>query len=247
MPEPPPTPNARMICKLDSIFPLSEEERQVLEHLPVLVKRLKADQEIVSLGERPQQCCLVLEGLTCVYKLSYAGRRQIMALHVPGDMPDLHSLHLAVMDISIASVSSCTVGFIQHEDLRRVCERFPRLTAAFWRETLVDASIYREWLLNVGQRDAYTRLAHLMCELYTRLSAVGLTDERTFELPITQDELADTLGISAVHVSRTLQALRGDGLIETARKRVTVPSWSKLQEAGEFDPLYLHLQGRHAA
>jgi CRP-like cAMP-binding protein len=247
MPEPPPTPNALMIRKLESIFSFSEEERSVLQHLPILVKALKAGQEIVSLGERPHQCCLVLEGLTCVYKLSYAGRRQIMALHVPGDMPDLQSLHLGVMDISIATLSPCTVGFIQHEDLRRVCERFPQLTAAFWRETLVDASIYREWLLSIGQRDAYTRMAHLLCELLTRLRAVGLADDGVFTLHITQEQLADTLGISAVHVSRTLQALRADGLIETGKTRVSVPNWSKLQEAGEFDPLYLHLQGRDVA
>jgi len=240
-------PNDLMIRKLDSIFPLSDEERGALQQLPILLKGIKADREIVGIGERPAQSCLILEGFTCSYKLSHMGKRQIMALHVPGDMPDLQSLHLAVMDMSIASISACTVGFIQHEDLRRLCERYPRLTAAFWRETLVDASIYREWLLNVGQRSAYTRMAHLVCEILIRLKAVGLVEEWSFQWPITQEKLADALGITAVHVSRTLQALRADGLIRMEKTQVSVPDWEKLKEAGEFDPLYLHLQVRKGA
>ncbi|MCE8010542.1 Crp/Fnr family transcriptional regulator [Halomonas desiderata] len=240
-------PNDLMIRKLDSIFPLSDEERGALQQLPILLKGLKADQEIVGIGERPAQSCLILEGFTCAYKLSHLGKRQIMALHVPGDMPDLQSLHLAVMDMSIASISSCTVGFIQHEDLRRLCEQHPRLTAAFWRETLVDASIYREWLLNVGQRSAYTRMAHLVCEILIRLKAVGLVEKWSFQWPITQEKLADALGITAVHVSRTLQALRADGLIRIEKTQVSVPDWERLKEAGEFDPLYLHLQVRKGA
>ncbi|MCC5884198.1 MAG: Crp/Fnr family transcriptional regulator [Halomonas sp.] len=238
-------PNSLMVRKLESIFPLTDEEKHALQQVPVVIKTLKADQEIVSIGDRPQHCCQILEGFTCVYKLSYAGRRQIMALHVPGDMPDLQSLHLEIMDFSIASISPCTVGFIQHDDMRHVCERFPRLTAAFWRETLVDASIYREWLLNIGQRDAYTRIAHLLCELLLRLKAVGLVEDMTFTLPTTQEELADAVGISPVHVSRTLQTLRADGVIQTEKSRVTVPDWQRLVEAGEFDPLYLHQQGRN--
>ncbi len=240
-------PNDLMIRKLDSIFPLSDEERGALQQLPILLKGIKADREIVGIGERPAQSCLILEGFTCSYKLSHMGKRQIMALHVPGDMPDLQSLHLAVMDMSIASISSCTVGFIQHEDLRRLCEQHPRLTAAFWRETLVDASIYREWLLNVGQRSAYTRMAHLVCEILIRLKAVGLVEKWSFQWPITQEKLADALGITAVHVSRTLQALRADGLIRMEKTQVSVPDWEKLKEAGEFDPLYLHLQVRKGA
>ncbi|QTP55878.1 Crp/Fnr family transcriptional regulator [Billgrantia sulfidoxydans] len=235
-------PDTLMIRKLGSLFPLDEEERQALRDLPVQVARLKPDQSVVQIGDRPRQCCLVLAGLTCVYKLSYEGRRQIMALHVPGDMPDLQSLHLEVMDSSIASLSPCTVGFIQHADLRRMCERHLRLASALWRETLVDASIYREWLLSIGQRDAYTRMAHLLCELMVRLKAVGLAEEDTFDLPMSQHELADVIGISAVHVSRTLQALRADGLVQSRKMKVTILDWEKLKQAGEFDPLYLHLR-----
>ena len=243
----PHSPQTLMIRKLDSIFPLSEEERQALQDLPVQITVINADQDIVRIGDRPSQCCLLLEGYTCVYKLTSEGKRQIMALHVPGDIPDLQSLHLKVLDNSIATICPCTVGFIQHEDLRRVCERHPRVTAALWRETLVDASVFREWLLNIGRREAYTRMAHLLCEFLVRLKAVGLAEEDTFDLPITQVELADAIGTSTVHVNRVLQALRAEGLIETKSTQVTIPDWEKLKEMGDFDPLYLHLVEDEAA
>src|SRR5436305_660216 len=132
------SPHAMMIRKLDSIFPLSEDEKRVLEALPIEVTELRADHDIVSIGNRPTQSCVVLEGFTCVYKLSAQGKRQIMAVHLPGDIPDLQSLHLDVMDNSVATLCPCTVAFIQHHDLRQVCERYPRIGVGFWRETLVD-------------------------------------------------------------------------------------------------------------
>jgi CRP-like cAMP-binding protein len=243
----PHSPQTLMIRKLDSIFPLSEEERQALQDLPVQITVINADQDIVRIGDRPSQCCLLLEGYTCVYKLTSEGKRQIMALHVPGDIPDLQSLHLKVLDNSIATICPCTVGFIQHEDLRRMCERHPRITAALWRETLVDASVFREWLLNIGRRESYTRMAHLLCEFLVRLKVVGLAEDGTFDLPITQVELADAIGTSTVHVNRVLQALRAEGLIETKSTQVTIPDWERLKEVGDFDPLYLHLVEDDAA
>lgn len=238
----PHSPQILMIRKLESIFPLSEEERQALQDIPVHVTLFAADQDIVRVGDSPSQCCLLLEGFTCVYKLTSEGKRQIMAIHVPGDIPDLQSLHLKVLDNSMATLCPCTLGFIKHEDLRRICERYPRITAAFWRETLVDASVFREWLLNIGRREAYTRMAHLLCEFLVRLKAVGLTTDHTFNLHITQIELADAVGTSNVHVNRVLQALRANGLIQTKGTQITIPDWERLKEAGEFDPLYLHLQ-----
>jgi CRP-like cAMP-binding protein len=240
-------PQILMTRKLESIFPLLDEEKQALQGLPVHVTAFQADQDVVRVGDRPSQCCLLLEGYTCVYKLTSEGKRQIMAVHVPGDIPDLQSLHLTVLDNSIATMTPCTVGFIQHDDLRRVCERYPRINAAFWRETLVDASILREWLLNVGRREAYTRMAHFVCEFLARLKAVGLATDGTFDLLITQAELADCVGTSTVHVNRVLQALRADGLIESKGTRVTIPDWEALKKVGEFEPLYLHLRKDEAA
>lgn len=231
-----------MIRKLESQISLTAVEKQALQALPVQTQDVKSNQDIVKMGEQPTHCCLLLEGFSCVYKLTLEGKRQIMSLHIPGDMPDLQSLHLNVIDINIASLSPCKLGFIKHEDLHLLFERHPRLTTAFWHETLVDASIFREWLLNVGQREGYSRIAHIICELMLRLEAVGLIEDHTFYMPITQAELADATGMTPVHVNRVLQALRNDGLIKINRRKITIPNWQKLQEAGEFDSLYLHLE-----
>jgi CRP-like cAMP-binding protein len=241
------SPHTLIIRELDSIFRLSTEEKQALQALPVQVQVLAANQDIVRIGDSPSQSCPLVEGYTCVYKLTAEGKRQIVAFHVPGDIPDLQSLHLRVLDNSLATVTPCTVGFIQHEDLRRVCERHPRITAALWRETLVDGSIFREWVLNVGRRDAFRRMAYLFCEIRVKLRAVGLAEDDTFDLPFTQVELADAIGTSNVHANRVLQELRAKNLIQTKGAQVTIPDWEKLKEAGGFDPLYLHLENEQAA
>jgi CRP-like cAMP-binding protein len=236
------SPDGLMIRKLESIFLLSDEERHALTKLPIQIAVYKPDQDIVRIGDRPSQSCLLLEGFTCVYKITAEGKRQIVAFHVPGDIPDLQSLHLKVMDNSIATVSHCTLGFIPHEALYDLCNRYPRITAALWRETLVDASIFREWMTGIGRREAYNRMAHLLCEMQVRLKAVGLAEDRIFELPITQNELADAIGASTVHVNRVLQELRADGLIRSKGAQVHIPNWEGLKAAGDFDPLYLHLR-----
>ncbi|WP_244627756.1 Crp/Fnr family transcriptional regulator [Microvirga tunisiensis] len=236
-----------MIRKLESIFTLSEDERHALQTLPMQVVAIKTDQAIVREGDSPSRACLILSGFACTYKVTAQGKRQIVSFNLPGDLPDLQSLHLTVLDNSISTISPCSVGFIQHEDLRDICERYPRLTAAFWRETLIDAAIFREWVLNVGRRDAYTRMAHVLCELLTRLRAVGLVEDHACDLPITQGEFADAIGVSTVHVNRVLQQLRADGLIELTGDRLKVPDWDRLKEAGEFDPTYLHLESNQAA
>ena len=236
------SPNGMMIRKLESIFPLSDEEEQVLARLPMQIAVYKADQDIVRIGDRPSQSCLLLEGFTCVYKITSEGKRQIVAFHVPGDIPDLQSLHLKVMDNSLATVSPCTLGFIPHEALHDICNRYPRIAAALWRETLVDASIFREWMTGIGRREAYHRMAHLLCELRVRLTMMGLVEDETFDLPITQTELADAIGASTVHVNRVLQELRADGLIRSRGTQVQILDWERLKEAGDFDPLYLHLR-----
>lgn len=238
----PHSPHDLMIRKLESIFSLSDEEKRALRDLPIQVRSLEADQNIVRIGDRPSQCCVILEGFTCVYKMTTEGKRQIVAVHVPGDIPDLQSLHLTMMDNSLATITPAVVGFIQHDVMHRICERYPRITAAFWRETLVDASLFREWMLNIGRREAYSRMAHLLCEFLVRLKAVGLVQDQAFDLPLTQVELADAIGTSTVHVNRVLQELRADGLIRSKGTQVNIPDWEKLKEAGDFDALYLHLQ-----
>jgi CRP-like cAMP-binding protein len=234
--------NAPLIRRLESIFTLTDDERQALQDLPMQVVDLGADQDIVREGDRPTQCCLFLEGLRCAYKMTADGKRQIVTFTIPGDIPDLQSLHLKVLDTSVGTLEPSKVGFIQHEDLHKLCKRHYRIASALWRETLIDASIFRSWMLSIGQRAAYNRVAHLLCEMLVRLKAVGLAEDHACDLPITQAEFGDALGLSTVHVNRVLQQLRAEGLISTKGARLTVPDWDKLQDVGDFDATYLHLE-----
>ena len=238
---------AILIRKLESIFRLTDDERQALKDLPMQVVALKENQDIVRVGDRPSRSCLILSGLTCTYKLTGDGKRQIHNFHIPGDIPDLQSLHLEVLDNSLGTLTPCSVGFITHEVLDKLFERHYRIAKAFWRETLIDGAIFREWMTSIGQREAYPRIAHLLCEMLVRLRAVGLVNGHSCSWPITQTEIGDALGITTVHVNRVLKAMRADGLIELKGTRLTIPNWDRLKEAGDFDPTYLHLEQQEAA
>jgi CRP-like cAMP-binding protein len=198
-------------------------------------------------GDRPSRSCLVLDGFAATYKMTGDGKRQIMAFHSPGDIPDLQSLQLKVLDSSLGTLTACKVGFIQHEVLRDLCRRYPRINDALWRETLINAAIFRRWMTNIGRRDAYNRIAHLFCEWIVRLRAVGLVRDRVCDFPMTQNELADATGISTVHVNRVLQELRGNGLITLKAGTLTILDWEQLKQAGDFDAAYLHLDREQTA
>jgi CRP-like cAMP-binding protein len=232
-----------LIRKLRSISPLSDDEKRCLLKLPLSVQQIEPDQDIVREGDRPSDCCLVIEGLTCRYKLTEQGKRQIFSFHTPGDIPDLQSLHLKVMDHNLRTLTPCKVAFIRHESIAQLARECPRVGDLLWRDTLIDAAVFREWMLGIGRRSAYTRIAHLLCEVFIRLKAVGLTSGYECEFPITQNEIGDALGLSTVHVNRSLQELRADGLIELQRGTLTILDWNGFKTAGEFDPTYLHLNG----
>jgi len=229
-----------LIRKLQSVFPLTIEERQTLDSLPVHLREAKAGDTLVHEGDRPTQCCLVLAGLACRQKIVGDGRRQIMSFHINGDMPDLQSLHLDVMDHDLCMLQAGKVAFIPHTAIRAMNERHPRLAAALWRATLIDAAIFRQWMVDMGRKSSYGRLAHLICELIVLAQSVGLEEYVIEHLP-TQEEFGDALGLSVVHVNRTMMALRRDGLVATQGRRLTVIDWEGLKLAGDFDPEYLHL------
>jgi CRP-like cAMP-binding protein len=233
-----------LVRKLDSIFDLSKAERQAVASLPLIVREFQAGQDVCREGDRPSQCCLMLEGITCRYKILARGRRQIFSFHIPGDIPDLQSLQIEVMDHNLAAMVCSKLGFIPHGAVRTFLRDHPRISDVFWRDTLIEAAILREWIANVGGRDARSRMAHLLCEMYVRLRATGAIPQGEFEFPfpIPQSELAHAVGLSTVHVNRTLQSLRRNGLIKYDRSSVEITDWPGLQEAGEFDPLYLHLR-----
>ena len=170
-----------LIRKLENRFTLTCDEKQAIHHLPARLGEVKGDQDIVREGDRPLRCCFVLEGVTCTYKIAGEGKRQITNFHIAGDGPDLQSLHLENLDVSISTLTPCKLGFVPHEDIRDLCARFPRIAGALWRETLIDASIFREWMVNVGQRPARVRIAHLMCEMVVRFQAIGQAEGLTIK------------------------------------------------------------------
>ncbi len=230
-----------LIAKLESIASLTPEERDALLALPMRVQEVRADQDVVREGDQPSQCTLVIEGFVCRFKFTDKGKRQIFAFHTPGDMPDLLSLHLKTLDHSVGTVSVCRLAFIEHEHMRELLRQHPRLMDLFWRDTLIDWAIFREWMLGLGRHAAKTRMARFFCEMVARLRAVGLERDGTVPLPLTQTELADALGLSTVHVNRVLQELRREQLIAFEDGALTVLDWGRLTEVGEFDPTYLHL------
>ena len=236
-----------LIRKLESIATLTDEERRAVEALPVTTRVLQPRQDIARDGDRPSQCCLILEGWACRYKLLSEGRRQIFSFHVAGDIPDLQSLHIPLMDHSLATTTKARVALIPHEAGRDLTARFPGIAAVLWRDTLVDAAIFREWILSIGQRSAFAHITHLFCELYLKQEAVGLAGEHRCPLPITQADIGAATGLSNVHVNRVLKEMRGQGLITLRSHTLVIQAWEKMLHASEFDPRYLHLQKRSAA
>jgi CRP-like cAMP-binding protein len=231
-----------LLRKLNSIATLDHEDQIAVDRLPLQLTDLKADQDIVREGDRPKRSCFLLSGMACWFKMTGEGRRQILSFQISGDLPDMQSVHLSTLDSTLITISPCRVAFVQHEALLDICAKRPNVANAFWRMTLIDAAIFREWVANVGSRQALGRVAHLLCELVVRLRAIGLADKLVFELPVTQTELADATGLSTVHVNRTLQSLRKQKLIHWKDSQLEVLDWAGLQHAGDFDPSYLHLK-----
>jgi CRP-like cAMP-binding protein len=229
-----------LIRKLESIGELTGNERDALRSLKLRPFVVKAHEEIVSEGNRPSSVSLVLSGFVCRYKVVPDGKRQIVSFHIPGDIPDLPCLFVQVADHNFCSLTTSQVAAIPHARMLALFDAHPRLAHLFWRDTLVDAAIFREWMVGIGRRSAFTRMAHLFCELIVRMQAVGLFANRSIEIPLTQADIADALGLSTVHVNRTLQEIRAAGLITFWKGKLVALDWNGLCDAGEFEPGYLH-------
>lgn len=232
------------IRKLEIGAELSGEDRERLEKLAYQARTIAAHEDLIKEGDRPDHVHLVLSGFACRYKILPSGDRQIMAWLVPGDMCDLHVCILGEMDHAIGTLSPCQMAFIPRNVIEELTSGGGALTRALWWATLVDEAVLREWLVGMGRRAADRRMAHLFCELHLRLASVGEAPDDSFEFPATQEELGDTLGLSTVHVNRTLQQLRDDGLLTLAGRRLTILDRRRLEEFAEFDPNYLHLSKR---
>jgi CRP-like cAMP-binding protein len=221
---------------------LTSDEVTAIERLPVQLSQIARGEAIVREGDQPETSFLLVNGFACTYKVSGSGERQIMAVHVPGDLPDLQSLHVETLDAGVFAASACEIAHLRHTDLNRLCLEYPRISAVLWRMTLIDAAIFKEWVLNVGRRSAIQRLAHLICEIYLRLERIGLAEEGTCSIPLTQVDLADCTGLSSVHLNRSMQELRRRKLVRWEGKTVEIPNWKSLAVAGDFDPTFLHLK-----
>jgi CRP-like cAMP-binding protein len=236
-----------LIRKLESIADLTREEKEALLSLPMVVKTFPADHDIVSIGDRPSESCLLLDGWTCRYKMLPDGGRQIMSFHIPGDVPDFQSLYLKTMDHSLGTLTPVKVALIQHRDLQHLVRRYEGLATALWRDSLIDAAIFREWMVGIGRRTAHERITHLLCEMATKLRMVQLNDGHSYPWPVTQQEVADALGLTDVHVNRVLRDLRTSGLITFARGWFKAVDWEGMKKLGQFDPGYLHVEPGIAA
>ena len=229
--------------KLELFGPLPASDRLLLDKVVAAPPmRLRAHQDVIREGEAPSHVYLILDGVACRYKILPTGERQLFAFLIVGDFCDLNVFILKTMDHTIATCSPCLAVAIPRTSILDLTER-PAIVRALWWATLVDEAILREWIVNLGQRDAETGMAHLFCELHLRFKSVGLGDEGGFDFPLTQTELADAMGMSTVHANRSMQSLRAKNLMNMRGRRVEIPSIERLRAMCGFNPNYLHLDG----
>ena len=234
--------------RLEAYTKLSQEDRARIDRLSRKgIRDVGARRDLIREGDKPKSVFLILDGWACRYKQLPDGRRQIVALFIPGDLCDFNVYILKQMDHSIGAITGLKVAEISREDFEEMMDESPRITQALFWDELVTVSVQREWTLNIGQRTAYERIAHLLVELFLRLRAVGQTRENGCDFPLTQVDIADATGLTAVHVNRTLQELRKTGLIELQGKKLAIPDLKALMNAAMFNDNYLHLdrEGAH--
>ncbi len=219
---------------------LSDDEKQVLEDSIASVRAEPARKQIVRAGERVEISTLLLEGFICRYMDDREGQRQLVAVHVPGDFVDLHAFPMKRLDHDVATLGPVKIATFEHRTLQTITERFPHLTRMLWFSTLLDAAMHREWIFRLGRLSAEGRIAHLFCELNARLEMVGLAQDGSFALPMTQPDIAETSGLTGVHVNRVLRALRERNLLTYKGGIAKILDPKSLAAVAEFEPQYLY-------
>ena len=232
----------RVIRRLARRAPLGEEDRQAVRALPFSCRTMEPASYVVREGDRPANCVLLLDGFAYRHKVTGGGERQILSLHMAGEFLDLQNTLLGVADHNVQILTRSEVATVPVAALQELAETHPAVGRAMWVDTLVDAAIFREWLVNVGRRDSISRLSHLLCEYALRLQEAGLGDAYGYILPMTQEQLADAVGLTPVHVNRVLKELGRLGLIDRQKRSVTILDWGRLQAIGDFNSRYLHLE-----
>jgi CRP-like cAMP-binding protein len=236
----------RFADSLSHYAPLGEQDRQAIEAVFGPVRTVPAGAVLVERGVGAGTCTVLLRGQAFRHKTLRDGRRQIMSFHAPGDLLDLQRLFLS-MDSSVTMLTPGEIAQAPRRALLDAMHAHPAVAEALWRVSLIEAAIFREWMVGMGQRSAYTRIAHLLCEIFVRLKAAGQAQGDRCPFPATQGHLSDSLGLSVVHTNRILQALRRDGLIVLEGHELTILDWPRLAKTAEFDPDYLHIGEKAAA
>lgn len=231
-----------MLRKLEYWHKLDDQDRAAVLALPHTVRTLEHNHYIVRELDRATHSCVLLSGYAIRHKIVAGGARQICSVHMRGDLVDLQNSFLGIADHSVQMLTAGKIAMVPREAIERIAFERPAVGKAMWTDTLVDGSIFREWIANVGRRDARTRVAHILCEFSLRLKVGGLGEQSGYEMPMTQEQLGDATGLTSVHINRTLKGLEADGLIERATPRsIVVGDWRKLAEVGDFNSAYLHL------
>ncbi|ACL63295.1 Crp/Fnr family transcriptional regulator [Methylobacterium nodulans] len=228
-----------LVRKLESMGPLTADERQAILSLPASVRVLPPRYDILHEDDRPSQCCIVLSGWLWCYRSLSSGKRQIISLHMMGDLPDLQGLELPVIDYSLGTISESTVAFTPRVHLQELAATQPRIAKALWQVAAADAVVTREWMVSLGRRSALEHLAHLLCELYVRQQALKKARDYCCELPINQCNIADILGLTNAHVNRMAKILKQRGLATLDGKMLSIHNWSRLVRLCEFNVNYL--------
>jgi CRP-like cAMP-binding protein len=237
-----------LIRKLDYWQKLDEADRQAILKLPHTIKTVEQHHYLIREFDRARQACVLLSGFAVRHKIVAGGHRQIVSIHMKGEFGDLQNSMLGIADYSVQMLTKGRVASIAAEDLHELAFQRPNVGRAMWTDTLVDGSIFREWIANIGRRDAFTRIAHLLCDFAIRMEAAGLGQKGNYELPMTQEQLADATGLTPVHINRTIKQLRADGLIEgNSPRSIIIGDWRRLAEAGDFNSSYLHLKDNEPA
>lgn len=220
---------------------INHAEREALLGLSGFPQQVGAHRDFVRLGEELQHCCLIVDGLVARYAQLEDGCRQIINLHVPGDMVDLYSLLLPRAPSPLQALTPTTVLKVPHEALRQLAFKHEGLSAAIWRDCVVDGAIVAQWLVNVGQKDTRGRIAHLLCEMAVRYAHIGRLDQGRFQFAMTQEQIGEVTGLTSVHVNRSIKSLRQDGLVRWNRAEVEILDWVGLADLAGFDPGCVHL------
>jgi CRP-like cAMP-binding protein len=232
----------QLLCrKLETHHPLTREDEQAVSRLPFKLRTLEAQSYLVREGDKPEQCAVLLSGYAFRHKLTGDGSRQILSLHIPGEALDLQHLFVEEADHNVQMLTRGEVAEIPRQVIEELALSNSNLGRAILVYTLAEASVFREWTLNIGRRDSRSRIAHLLCEFAVRLSVQGLKPESGYELPMTQEQLADATGLTPVHVNRVLKGLQTEGLITRNRRMIAFPHWQRLREVADFNTRYLHL------